>query len=383
MFRLKTEQHRWSTEEGWTRLAGAAQPGLAPQLVLLFASSRLLADDAALDAVQRIHPGVRILGCSTAGEIAGTSVLDDGGIATAIEFERTEVRISVCRLAGAESSRATGIKCARELLGPRLKHVLVFSEGLRVNGSELVRGLTGALPEGVAVTGGLAGDADRFERTLLYFDGHSATDMVIGIGLYGAALQVGIGSLGGWDPFGPDRLITRSHANVLYELDGEPALRLYRRYLGPHAAGLPGSGLLFPLSLRSADGEQRVVRTILGSDEANGSLTFAGDVPQGAYAQLMKANVDRLIDGAVGAATSSYANAGGRTPELAILISCVGRKLLLKQRVEEEVESVRDVLGAATTLTGFYSYGEIAPFNPSARCELHNQTMTITTLSES
>jgi hypothetical protein len=70
------------------------------------------------------------------------------------------------------------------------------------------------------------------------------------------------------------------------------------------------------------------------------------------------------------------------TPDLAILISCVGRKLVLKQRVEEEVESVRNVLGARTVLSGFYSYGEIAPFLPSAKCELHNQTMTITTFAE-
>jgi hypothetical protein len=60
----------------------------------------------------------------------------------------------------------------------------------------------------------------------------------------------------------------------------------------------------------------------------------------------------------------------------------VGRRLVLRQRIEEEVEAVREVLGGAPVMTGFYSYGEISPLNPSARCALHNQTMTVTTLTE-
>jgi hypothetical protein len=378
---MKIEQLRWAEARGWE---GARDEGSlrSPQLVLLFASPALLADARVTQELEQRYDGAQVIGCSTAGEIAGIEVLDDSAVATAIQFERTEVRTAVEHLAGPESSRETGVQLARALLGTDLEHVLVFSEGLRVNGSELVRGITSILPEGVAVTGGLAGDSDRFSRTLLYFAGSAAPDMVIAVGLYGRHLRVGYGSLGGWDTFGPDRLITRSEGNVLYELDGEPALQLYKRYLGPHAGDLPASGLLFPLSVALPGADQRVVRTILGIDEAAGSLTFAGDVPEGSYGQLMKANMDRLIDGAIGAARSSVEAAGSHSSELAILISCVGRKLVLKQRVEEEVESVREVLGPDTVLTGFYSYGEISPFRASVRCELHNQTMTITTLSE-
>lgn len=194
---------------------------------------------------------------------------------------------------------------------------------------------------------------------------------------------MGFGSLGGWDSFGPELRITRSTANVLYELDGRSALDLYKEYLGDHADGLPETGLLFPLSLRTREGETGVVRTIISINEQENSLTFAGNVPEGAYARLLKANFDRLVDGSMGAAAVSQDAIDGRPPDLAILISCVGRKLVLKQRVEEEVEGVRDVLGDSTPLIGFYSYGEISPFVPGAPCQLHNQTMTITTLSES
>jgi hypothetical protein len=117
-------------------------------------------------------------------------------------------------------------------------------------------------------------------------------------------------------------------------------------------------------------------------DEENQSMTFAGDMPEGGYARLMKANFDRLIDGAGDAAHATSETLGASKPELALLISCVGRKLVLKQRVEEEVEGVRDVLGEDTVLAGFYSYGEICPHGAFTQCELHNQTMTITTFSE-
>jgi hypothetical protein len=260
--------------------------------------------------------------------------------------------------------------------------VLILSDGLNVNGSELVKGLASGMPPHVTVTGGLSGDGERFQETYVLWDGAPARNTVAALGFYGDGLRVGYGSLGGWDAFGPERLITRSRGNVLFELDGKSALELYKQYLGEHAQGLPATGLLFPLCLRTQQEQTGVVRTILAVDEREQSLTFAGDVPEGAFARLMKANFDRLIDGAVGAARAGAEALGASSPDLAILISCVGRKMVLKQRIEEEVEGVREVVGSKTVLCGFYSYGEISPFTPNAKCELHNQTMTITTFSE-
>jgi hypothetical protein len=263
-----------------------------------------------------------------------------------------------------------------------LVHVFVLSDGLRVNGSDLVTGMMQLLPKGITVTGGLAGDAARFSETLTLSGDRATPGSVAVLGFYGSRLRVGFGSLGGWDAFGPERLVTRSKGDVLHELDGQSALQLYKRYLGDQASGLPATALLFPLNLRRAAGETPVVRTILTIDEAQQSMTFAGDIPEGSQVQLMKANFDRLIDGAMGAANTSYQALGSLQPDLAILISCVGRKIVLKQRVEEEVEGVRSVLGDKATLAGFYSYGEISPFTAGGRCELHNQTMTITTFTE-
>lgn len=375
-------QNRWTEATGWVATDPLAAALPSPQLVIYFGARTALTACANHRALRSMYPDAHLLGCTTAGEISGTTVSDDSIVATAIQFDHTSVRAAYRPLVQASDSKAVGEEIARELAGADLLHVFVLAEGLKVNGSELVKGLRLGLPSSVAVTGGLAGDGARFEKTLVCLDGQVNDSAVAAIGFYGERLRIGYGSLGGWDPFGPDRLITRAEGNVLYELDGRSALELYKTYLGSHTADLPASGLLFPLSLRGEGGAQRVVRTILGVDEEAQSLTFAGDIPEGGYAQLMRANFDRLIDGAQDAATASCGVIGNHTPDLAILISCVGRKLVLNQRTEEEVESVRNVLGESTVLSGFYSYGEIAPLAPSAKCELHNQTMTITTFTE-
>jgi hypothetical protein len=352
------------------------------QLILLFGSTSILKEGKYLGEIKNAYPEGLLLGCSTAGEICGTQVTDDSLVATAVHFECTQIQGTRIKLNEMGSSFEAGKGLADALDKQGLVHVFVLSQGVEINGSDLVKGLKEHLPREVTVTGGLSGDGNRFEETLVLCDGPPESGVVAALGLYGEGLMVGYGSMGGWDPFGPDRLITRSKGNVLYELDGKSALELYKKYLGDHAEGLPATGLLFPLSIRRKEGESRVVRTILGISEEEQNMTFAGDVPEGDYARLMKANFDRLIDGAVGAAKVSYEAVGSSSPDLAVLISCVGRKMVLRQRVEEEVEGVHEVFGDGTILTGFYSYGEISPFSPGAECSLHNQTMTITTFSE-
>ena len=378
---MKVEQRLWQAASGWQPSA-PGELGGAARLVLVFGATPLLRDAARLAEIAAGYPAAIVAGCSTAGEICGTRVRDDTLTLTAVAFDKTKVSLAETAIGCAADSRAAGARLAQALAGDGLAHVLVFSGGLKVNGTELAAGLREHLPERVAVTGGLAGDGDRFRHTLVCAGGSAAEARVAAVGFYGDSLKIGCGSLGGWDPFGPERLITRAEGNVLFELDGQPALDLYRKYLGDHALGLPATALLFPLLLRSNSGGDGLVRTILGIDEQAGSMTFAGDMPEGAHARLMKANFDRLIDGAAGAAKSGLSQLGGTPAELAVLVSCVGRKLVLRQRIEEEVEGVRRVLGSQAALTGFYSYGELCPQGDARSCELHNQTMTITAFAE-
>jgi hypothetical protein len=374
---MHATQYIWTPQSGWS----GAQDDERADLVLAFGSSKAFADGAQWQALKERHPGAIVMGCSTGGEIHGCEVMDESLAATVISFEHTKLTAAEASVDAEGGSFAVGKALGGKLASPDLKALFVLSDGTKVNGSELVRGLRSVIGADVILTGGLAGDGADFGTTYVGLDGKPEPGKVAAIGFHGEDLLIGHGSFGGWDVFGPERHITKSSANVLFELDGVPALDLYKRYLGEEAAQLPGSALLFPLRIYPADKpEQALVRTIVGIDETAKSMVFAGDMPQGYRAQLMRGNLDRLIEGAATAAEQADIHAQGDS--VAILVSCIGRKLLLGSRTREEVEAVKDVLGPNIRMTGFYSYGEVCPHHLTGSAELHNQTMTITTLGE-
>ncbi|MEE9364340.1 MAG: FIST N-terminal domain-containing protein [Cellulophaga sp.] len=353
-----------------------------PEVFFLFVSPTFKDTEAFIEQLNKLYKDTKFIGCSTAGEILGNEVLDSTIALTAVKFAKTKIKVvDVDLVAYNLDSFKAGEEISTKLKEKDLRHIFVLSDGLIVNGAELVKGLHSNIEKSVSITGGLAGDGSNFENTFVISNNKIQSKKIVALGLYGADLKIGFGSKGGWDSIGIERLVTKSENNVLYELDGQPALDLYKTYLGNKAKDLPGSGLLFPLSMRDEDNKIPVVRTILAIDEKDKSLTFAGNIPQGSYVRLMKANIDRIINGAEQSAIISKNNTEDQH-QLAFLISCVGRRLVMKQLVEEEVEAVNEVFGSEIYTTGFYSYGEIAPFDKFSPCALHNQTMTITTFSE-
>lgn len=386
---ITVTQHLSVKPGSWERTS-STEHAEAPQLIYVFGSKERIADPATYAEVRNLYPTGDMVLASTAGEIQGTHVYDGSVTVTACHFQRTSVRVVHCAIANQEESAEKAETLARTLVSDDLRHVLVFTDGLLVNGSQCALGMSRALPPHVAATGGLAGDGAAFVSTAVGHNDAGVTGTIVMVGFYGSNLKIGYGSVGGWDPFGPDRVITRSKGNVLYELDHEPALALYKKYLGDKAKDLPSSGLLFPLELtfKTQDGRtEQLVRTLLAVHEADQSMTFAGDMPEGISARMMRANFERLVDGADGAARKGIS---GLTeivrPQYALLVSCVGRKLVLGERVEDEIEAIAAVMGNQTALTGFYSYGELCPTteatNARGICQLHNQTMTITTFEE-
>ncbi len=351
-------------------------------LVLAFGTRAQLTAPGVVDRLAAAFPQSVVCGCSTAGQFLADELTDDAIALTSVSFDRACVTAATLMMASASDSLEVGAKLAAELRTDDLRAVLILSDGTDCNGSALVEGLSRELDSSVTIFGGLAADGAAFESTVVLHDGIVAGGMVTAIGFSGDSLEIRTGSGGGWDLFGPERTITASEDAVLQELDGEPALDLYSRYLGDRAADLPGSALLFPLAVHApdADPSTAVVRTILGVNAETSSMTFAGNVPLGWKAQLMRANFDALVDGAEDASLS-LAPSSDPDQALCIGVSCVGRRLVLGQRTDEELEAVLDALPSTATFTGFYSYGELA-IGLSGRCELHNQTMTLTLISE-
>lgn len=349
-------------------------------LVLCFAAKEMLQTNSIYGTVRDKFPRATIAMCSTAGEIYHDTVQDHSLVAVAMQFDHTQIKAASVNIKDFDNSFEAAKGLSSALQADDLTYLMILSDGNLVNGSELVKGLRFD-DQDILVTGGLAADAANFQSTLVGLDGQPQEGKIVGIGFYGDKLQVTHGSQGGWDMFGLEKEITRSVHNVLYEIDNQNALELYKRYLGPDAENLPGSALLFPLSLTIPDIEKPVVRTILSIDETMKTMTFAGDVPVGSKVRFMKASFEKLTAAAASAAQQTVLSIG-RKPDLALLVSCVGRKLIYGPRIDEEIEAVSNVLGADIPLVGFYANGEISPFSDGGRCQLHNQTMTISTFYE-
>lgn len=353
----------------------------ASSLVLCFGSRNFIKEKQPYTQLRKKYPVADIVICSTAGEIFNTGVYDETLTTTAFQFDHTPVHCQYIEIKNFANSYEAGKALLQKFQLAGLNYLMVISDGSSVNGSELVRGLNEASNNQVLITGGLAGDGANFQSTLTGLNEEPREGIVVAIGFYGNKIKVTHGTQGGWEMFGPERAVTRSVSNVLYEIDGKNALEIYKRYLGAEAESLPGSALLFPLAVKLPGAKESVVRTILSIDEINGSMTFAGDIPPGSLVRFMKANFDKLITAAASAALQT-SSATEQPPRLALLVSCVGRKLILQARTEEEVEAIDEVFKQQTLLTGFYSYGELSPFMSETKCQLHNQTMTITTFDE-
>lgn len=375
------EQKEWNESHNWISNNDKDLSEKA-ELVLAFGCKKSLSDPNRYKEISQFYPNANIVLCSTAGEIIDNRVVDECIILTAMSFDSTSILIEKVKISDPEETSKAGEQIIDALKKEDLAYMLVISDWGVVNGSELVKVFNQKDTEHTIVSGGMAGDGPDFNSTLTGLNETPTGENIIGIGFYGKNLKVGHAAKGGWDPFGPERVITKSKNNILYELDGHSVVDLYKKYLGELSEDLGASALLFPLGIKLTKSSEPLVRTVLGIDEENNNMIFAGDMPEGATVRMMKSNFEKLIDAASTAATTSVDEFGSFNPDLAILVSCAGRKFVLQDRVEEEVQKIHEVLGENTAISGFYSYGEISPVVKDTACQLHNQTMTITTLKE-
>lgn len=377
---MKILQLQKSATKNWEYLT--PKLALNNPLVLIFGNRILLENETIFNEIREMFPTGELVFGSTCGDIAGETVSENCITITAIAFERTTFEVKTSNVLHTDlDSFKTGKELINKFPKEKLKYVFIVSEGSFINGSQLTKGMNAAVKDNILITGGLCGDDARFEKTVASYNEQPKPGEIVAIGFYSDSLEVSFSIHGGWTPFGPERTVTKSKGNILYELDHKPALDLYKMYLGEKSKELPAAALLYPLNVKSDNEKQSIVRSILNIDEKNNTMILAGDIQENAKVQLMMTNVDNIANASEKAARQALSTRKNK-PELAILMSCIGRKLVLDQRIEEEIDEVLALVDNETTLCGFYSYGEIAPFHEEMSCQLHNQTMTITLLSE-
>lgn len=375
---MQTHLMRWRADAGAFDFHGPSDA----DFVLYFGPNEIIADGKFQSALRGAYPDARIIGCTTGTAICGVDLCDDAAFALACFLDNGSVNLAHSAISR-ETSYTAGAQLAQDLNGPNLAGVLLLCDSLNVDGIALLEGMRANLPAGVVIAGGLASDGSDFERTIVGADCAPQERLVAALGLYGAGMVINQGCAHGWDVFGPPRRITKAVGLELFELDGKPALDLYERYLGPDAAELPAAALRFPLLIENPDnsGEQ-VVRTVLNVDHEKRSMTFASPIPEGWSARLMRGAMDHLTEGARAAAEQAAEGSVQADGGLALLISCVGRRVVMGQETADEVEAVSSQFFPGLLQAGFYSHGEISTSSNDNKCGLHNQTMTIVTIQE-
>jgi hypothetical protein len=377
---MQIEQKKWTPEKTWETLRSDLKESKEYQLVFVFGSRTLLSSIGFYDEIRNCYPKAQIMMNSTSGEIIDTQVNDDTISLTAIRFDNTKLKTISVNISDYSNSESAGQFIAQSLTPSNITNILVFADGQLVDGKKLVLGLENRIKNPVVISCGLANKGNKFQKTLLGLNEQPCTGKIIAVGFYGEHLTVSHGRMDGWEEFGNEIQITKSNKNTIIELNHEPALKIYSQFVNKHMPSSEGQSLLFPVSIKSNDTQPSVYRKIKSINEDEKSITFDGDVPEGSYIKMMRANFDSLINGASAAANKSAKSIP--KPDLAIVISNIGRKIILSKRIEEEVEVIREVLGESTAITGFYSYGDISFSQRDAKSEFNNQSMTITTMLE-
>jgi hypothetical protein len=355
-------------------------------LVLVFGAAdslATLAEASPLAALARALPRSVFASAATHTIAHARQTLDEALVVCIARFDHTALRRVHVALGPATTSERAGQQLAQALLDtPGLSGVLVLADGMEVNGPDLVCGLTSVLPDGLPIAGGMGAAGTRLARTWsTRTDGPPQSSACV-IGLYGTQLRMARSCQGGSIGFGQRRLVTRAQGNTVEEIDGLPALQLYRQYLGRYASGLPEAASHFPLTVfRQAGDLQGVIRYVLGIDSDRQTIDVAGDIPTGSLVQLSRAGRSELLEGAFHAARDLGDALPADVPVLALVVSCVGRRHVLGEQTEEELEPVATLLRPGSALAGFYSFGEISA-SPGERCDMHNMTLTLAALWE-
>lgn len=354
------------------------------QIIFIFSSNDILENSFIIEALRKEMPQARLMGCSTSGEI-GNSIEDNSVTLLGLHFDKTRYEFTSVPLTHMEQSYDVGNAVAKNLLKDDLKAIFLLAPGVNINGSEITKGMKDALPGNVSVSGGMAGDGLMFEKTYVLLDDHVSDTQAVALGLYGEHIHVKCASNGGWKPFGPLRRVTKADKNILCELDGKPALALYKEYLGDKTAGLPTSGLFYPMAIMQGwdqgKDQSGLIRTVYGIDEKTNCIVLGGNVETGSILSLMYAGTPELAEGARMAAEKALEGQAPNTDSAAICVSCVGRRLVMGGDTEEELDAVRACL-KDVPIAGFYSNGEICHQEGTNQPEFFNQTMTITYIAE-
>ena len=369
-------------------LAAVAKLSVKPDMLWVFGAISYDQQEL-LDGIAAAVPGVPVVGCSTDGEISSQGLSINSVVVMALASDTIRFHSAFVEHLSNDSYGA-GAQIGKAFQGIGSRYIQVFSDGLSGNADLIIQGIKAHMGDDVKIAGGTAGDGGEFKRTFQYHGNRILTNSIVAIAFQGR-FGLGTGTACGWFPVGIAKKVTRAVGNVVYELDGQPALQAYERFLGKHAERLPAVGVEYPLGLLGSDSEAEekgyfLCRATMGVDRQAGAIIFAGDVPEGSLVKMTIGNDGDIIRAAKNAARSAMEKLRKSDPALKpqaiFLYSCMARKIVLGTRTDEEILAVKEAIGMDVPVIGFYTYGEYAPIGECEHSCFHNETATLTVIGE-
>ncbi len=360
-----------------------------PPSILWVFSSASYDQQHLLEGIRTVAMDVPLIGCTTDGEISSAGLTDESVVILALASHDVRFHTAYVPFLSQDSFIA-GRRIGEAFQNRDCQYLQIFSDGLTGNAVRIIEGIQSVLGKNIIISGGTSGDGGRFLRTFQYLDDQVLTDSIVAVGFCGNfAVGTGIGC--GWFPVGTAKQVTRSEGNTLYELDGQPALQVYEKFLDRFASQLPAVGVEYPLGILGTSGDDEdhgyfLCRATMGVDRETGSIRFAGDIPQGAMVKMTMGNENDVVDAArkaAGKALASLKQTSGKIQAKAIFVySCMARKIVLGSRTGEEIAVIRKIVGDDVPIIGFYTYGEYAPSGKQNQSHFHNETVTLTILGQ-
>lgn len=366
-----------------------ALAGEVPQAGVLFAAFDF-DHQLILDQIQTTFPQIELIGSTTNGEMSSVMGFQEDSL-TLLLFctDRLEIRAGLGRETSKNMAGAVdeAIATATAKLSSPPQLCLTFADGLTVSGVSMLEALKQGLGAQVPIVGGIAADNYVLEKTYQFFQGEVVSD-AIPILLFSGELLYSYGVASGWQPIGKQSLVTKAEGNIVYEIDGQPALDFYEYYLGIDR--FSGGYAIHALAIVEADLTNFYLRAPVKYDREAGSITFFSDIPVGAIVQNTTAVRQDILKATETSFQSALAGYPGDSPAVALLVSCAARQRLLGTQANEEFEIVKANLPAGLPCCGFYSYGEISPLvdatAPRAgghkETQFHNQTFVTLLLGD-
>ncbi len=361
----------------WTALE--SKPINEKRLLVLCAFDRLGEQQPDYATLREKFPNAEIVIFSTSGHFISSKIHDNEPVVSALELETSSFEVKNYTNADYETNLAMGNAIGNDVRNS-VKGVCIISDGGMVNGTRLIHGINSKINCEVPIFGGMAGDSTRFKKTLVGLNSDPKSGEVVAITFYGDSLEIKSNCDSGWNSLGLEFKITSSVENKLFELNHKNAYDVLYEFLAPdNQEDFAKTTLYYPFLLVE-DGIGNVIRTPILVDHENKSLTYAGDMPEGAIVKLMKSGTMQLLDSTVDVA--KYCVSENQKPSFIFATSCVGRRVVLDDMANEEFTELQSVFGTESHYFGFYSYGEFSRTGVEENCKLHNQTLAVAVITE-